>query len=118
MKAQAAAVAVALHLVGEWRNVQTTGLDAYLKFLGAGWAKRKVALAFRPELSFAVVDGTLQLLMPSPIGDRLEKFPFDKEVRGRPLRGTAGAATATASMCALRSLALGASTRVSLVTSR
>lgn len=45
-----------------------------------GWAKRKVASAFRPELSFAIVDGILQVLMPSPIGERLETFPIGKEV--------------------------------------
>ena len=48
--------------------------------MGVGWAKRKIALAFRPELSFAVVDGVLQVLMPSPIGERLERLPIDQEV--------------------------------------
>ena len=31
--------------MGQWRNTATTGLEPYLKKLGVGWAKRKVALA-------------------------------------------------------------------------
>ena len=54
-------------------------IEGYLKHIGVGWAKRKVAVAFRPELSFAIVDGVLQVLMPSPIGERLERFPLDRE---------------------------------------
>jgi hypothetical protein len=66
--------------VGAWRNTQIHDLEPYLKHLGVGWAKRKIATAFRPEPSFAVVDNVLQVLMPSPIGDRLERFPLDEEV--------------------------------------
>ena len=66
--------------VGSWRNTSTTGLEPYLKRLGVGWAKRKLALAFRPEPSFAVVDGVLQFLMSSPIGERLERMPIGEEI--------------------------------------
>ena len=44
------------------------------------WAKRKVASAFSPEPSFKIAaDGVLQVLMSTPIGDRLERFPLDAE---------------------------------------
>ena len=66
-------------MVGTWKNIQTNNLEAYLKHMGVGWAKRKIALAFKPEPSFALVDGVLQVLMPSPIGERLERFPLDAE---------------------------------------
>jgi hypothetical protein len=67
-------------LIGTWRHKATTGLEPYLKHLGVGWAKRKVALAFSPEPSFAIVDGVLQMYMASPIGERLELLPIDTEV--------------------------------------
>jgi len=70
----------ALAFVGGWKQVRVTNLDGYLKHLGVPWAKRKLAGAFKPELSFAVVDGVLQVLMPSPIGERLEKLPIGVEV--------------------------------------
>ena len=75
-----AAVEMMSQLVGSWKNTQTTGLEPYLKHIGVGWAKRKVALAFKPQLSFALVDGVLQCLMPSPVGERLEVFSLDEEM--------------------------------------
>ena len=66
-----------MSLVGSWKNTQTTGLGRILAH-GVGWAKRKVALAFKPQLSFALVDGVLQCLMPSPVGERLEVFSLDE----------------------------------------
>ena len=79
-EAEVATLAAMSELVGAWRNTQTTNLEPFLKHIGIGWAKRKVAVAFRPELSFALVDGVLQVLMPSPIGERLERFPLGEEV--------------------------------------
>ena len=67
-------------LVGSWKNVHTSGLEPYLKHIGVGWAKRKVAVAFKPQLSFALVDGVLQCLMPSPVGERLERFALDEDI--------------------------------------
>ena len=66
--------ALALQFCGGWQNTQIDGLEDYLKHLGVGWAKRKVALSFKPEASWAVVDGVLQVVTPTPIGDRLETF--------------------------------------------
>lgn len=66
--------------VGEWKNVKTVNLDPYLKHMGVAWAKRKLAVAFKPAVSFSIVQGVLQSLMPSPIGERLERFPLDEEV--------------------------------------
>ena len=54
--------------------------------LGVNWAKRKIAASFKPETSWAVVDGALQSLMPSPLGDRLERFPMNTEVCFDPPR--------------------------------
>ena len=51
---KAAQLKLALAFVGEWKSVELFNLEAYLKFLGVGWAKRKVALAFRPQPVFAV----------------------------------------------------------------
>jgi hypothetical protein len=59
-------------VAGEWSNVQTKDIEPYLKHLGVGWAKRKLAASFKPEVSWAVVDGSLQMMMPTPLGDRLE----------------------------------------------
>eukprot|EP00966_Prymnesium_polylepis_P105744 2449130-Prymnesium_polylepis.2 len=83
-------------LAGEWKNVQSDNVGNYLKHLGVGWAKRcaaphlcsckrcpchpptcqcrggKVAEQFKPEVSWSVVDGVLQLMMPTPLGTRLE----------------------------------------------
>ena len=53
-------------MVGQWKNTATSNLEPYLKSIGVSWAKRKVALAFKPELSFALVDGVLQVAMPAP----------------------------------------------------
>ena len=33
-----------------------------------------MALSFKPEASWALVDGALQVVTPTPIGDRLETF--------------------------------------------
>ena len=33
-----------------------------------------MALSFKPEASWAVVEGVLQVVTPTPIGDRLETF--------------------------------------------
>lgn len=66
--------ALALRFCGGWQNTEIEGLEDYLKHLGVGWAKRKVALSFKPEASWAVVDGVLQVVTPTPIGDRLETF--------------------------------------------
>ena len=38
----------------------------------------QVALAFKPEPSWAIVDGALQVMTPTPIGDRLETFRPDE----------------------------------------
>ena len=38
----------------------------------------QVAIAFKPELSWAIVDGSLQVMTPTPIGDRLETFRLDE----------------------------------------
>ena len=70
----------AVAFVGKWKQTHCTGLEPYLKHLGVPWAKRKLAAAFSPELSFAIVDGVLQVLMPSPIGERLELLPINQEV--------------------------------------
>ena len=66
--------------MGEWKNSETEGLEVYLKFMGVGWAKRKVATAFRPAPVFAIVDGVLQILLTTPIGERLERLPVDEPV--------------------------------------
>ena len=78
--ADAATIEAMASFVGSWRNTQTTNLEPYLKALGVGWAKRQVAMAFKPAVSFVIVEGVLQVLMPSPIGERLERFPLDEEV--------------------------------------
>ena len=77
---KAAQLKLALAFVGEWKSVELFNLEAYLKFLGVGWAKRKVALAFRPQPVFAVVDGVLQVLLATPIGERLERLPINEDV--------------------------------------
>lgn len=67
--------------LGEWRNVHSSNLEAFLKKVGVSWAKRKVALAFKPEVAFSMgATGMLHLKMPSPIGDRHESFPLDRKV--------------------------------------
>jgi len=63
---------------GVWKNTLVEGLEPYLKHLGVGWAKRKIALAFRPEASWTLVEGTLQVITPTPIGERFESFPEDR----------------------------------------
>uniref|UniRef100_A0A7S3EUA4 Cytosolic fatty-acid binding proteins domain-containing protein n=1 Tax=Haptolina ericina TaxID=156174 RepID=A0A7S3EUA4_9EUKA len=75
------------HLHGTWKNTTTQGIEGYLKHLGVAWAKRKIAASFKPETSWAVVDGTLQSLMPSPLGDRLERFPTNVEAFDSDLDG-------------------------------
>ena len=42
-------------------------------------AKRKIANSFKPQSSWAIVDGVLQVLTPTPLGDRLETFPLNVE---------------------------------------
>jgi hypothetical protein len=71
---------MAADFVGTWRNVETTGLDPYLKALNVGWAKRKLAGSFRPEPVFSLDDGILRMVLGSPIGERIETFPIDVEV--------------------------------------
>ena len=66
--------------VGEWRNVRTTGLEAYLKHLGVSWAKRKLALAFSPQPTCTLDGGALTIRMPSPIGCRVEVFTLGVEL--------------------------------------
>ena len=66
--------------MGDWRNLESEGVGSYLKALGVSWAKRKIAEQFKPEVSWAVVDGVLQLIMPTPLGTRLERFPTDEAV--------------------------------------
>ncbi len=60
--------------IGEWSQTRVDNLDEYLKALGTSWAKRKIAGAFKPDSSWAIVDGVLQVLTPTPIGNRLERF--------------------------------------------
>ena len=50
-------------IVGDWKCVQTSNLEKYLKHIGLGWAKRKLAAAFSPEPSFKIDDhdGVLQV---------------------------------------------------------
>ena len=64
---------------GHWTNVRNDNLEAYLKHIGVGWAKRKIANLFMPQSSWAIVDGVLQVLTPTPLGDRLETFPLNVE---------------------------------------
>jgi hypothetical protein len=64
---------------GTWRCVRTDGLEPYLKHMGVGWAKRKIAVAYKPEASWALVAGVVQAMMVTPIGTRVEKFPFDQQ---------------------------------------
>jgi hypothetical protein len=64
---------------GGWSNVKNDNLEAYLKHIGISWAKRKIALSFKPQSSYAVVDGVLQVMTPTPLGDRLETFPLNEE---------------------------------------
>jgi len=64
---------------GHWTNVRNDNLEAYLKHIGVGWAKRKIANSFKPQSSWAIVDGVLQVLTPTPLGDRLETFPLNVE---------------------------------------
>jgi len=59
--------------------VRTDGLEPYLKHMGVGWAKRKIAVAYKPEASWALVSGVMQVMMVTPIGERVEKFPFDQQ---------------------------------------
>ena len=73
--------------LGSWRNISTTGLDGYLRGLGVSWPERQLATRFRPQLSFSLVDGALQVLFPSPIGNRVEVLPIDKEVMERDPKG-------------------------------
>ena len=71
------------HSLASGRSVGLFNLEAYLKFLGVGWAERKVALAFRwPRL--AVVDGVLQVLLATPIGEQLKQLPINKDVIDGP----------------------------------
>ncbi|KAL1510299.1 hypothetical protein AB1Y20_006619 [Prymnesium parvum] len=74
-------------IVGDWKNSVTLNIDAYLKHLGVAWAKRKIAASFKPETSWRVVNGALQSLMPSPLGDRLERFPTDASLIDSDLDG-------------------------------
>ena len=62
--------------VGLWQNVRTDNLEEYLKHIGIGWAKRKLAVGFKPVGSWGIVDGVLQVMVPTPLGDRLETFPL------------------------------------------
>lgn len=64
---------------GHWTNVRNDNLEAYLKHIGVSWAKRKIANSFKPQSSWAIVDGVLQVLTPTPLGDRLETFPLNVE---------------------------------------
>ena len=67
--------------VGEWSNTSTNNLEPYLKSIGVSWAKRKIAVAFKPVLTFDFdQSGVLQVRMPSPIGERVEIFPMNAEV--------------------------------------
>ena len=49
--------------VGLWQNVRTDNLEEYLKHIGIGWAKRKLAVGFKPVGSWGIVDGVLQLVV-------------------------------------------------------
>ena len=60
---------LAAMICGTWRCVRTDAMEPYLKHLGVGWAKRRIAIAFKPETSWALVDGTVQCLMATPIGE-------------------------------------------------
>ena len=46
---------------GGWCNIRTDNLEAYLKNLGVSWAKRKIATSFKPQSSWVVVEGVLQV---------------------------------------------------------
>lgn len=51
-------------LVGEWKNTGQDGMDALLKSLGLGWAKRKVASA----ISYGVGKHTLKIAADASAG--------------------------------------------------
>ena len=40
--------------VGLWQNVRTDNLEEYLKHIGIGWAKRKLAVGFKPVGSWGL----------------------------------------------------------------
>ena len=69
-----------MSVVGTWRQSHAEGVGGYLKYLGVGWAKRKLAEQFKPEASWAVVGGSLQQLLPTPLGTRLERFSVHEPV--------------------------------------
>ena len=88
--------------VGAWRNTLTTNLEPYLKSIGVGWAKRKVALAFRPELSIAInADSVLQVRRVA--AGRGESAPMRL--------CACGAASCTCARASRRALARAANTR-------
>ena len=62
-------------------------LEPYLKHIGVGWAKRKVALTFRPQGVWSRQDGVLQVTTPTPLGVRLETFPLDGAEQADEIEG-------------------------------
>lgn len=80
---QQPAESAARTFVGTWYNTSTTGLEDYLKCLGVSWVESQLALRFRPKCVFSITDGVLQVRMPTPMGERVEKLPIDTEVVDR-----------------------------------
>ena len=72
---------------GSWSNVSNDNLEPYLKHIGVGWAKRKVALTFRPQGVWSRQDGVLQVTTPTPLGVRLEMFPLDGAEQADEIEG-------------------------------
>ena len=80
---QQPAESAARTFVGTWYNTSTSGLEDYLKCLGVSWVESQLALRFRPKCVFSITDGVLQVRMPTPMGERVEKLPIDTEVVDR-----------------------------------
>ena len=76
--------------LGLWRNDQTEGLDEFLRTLGVGWARRKIAASFRPTTSWTWTGDALQAATRTPLGERRETFALEAKAppgvnrKGRP----------------------------------
>ncbi|KAL3908674.1 MAG: hypothetical protein SGPRY_009705, partial [Prymnesium sp.] len=74
-------------LGGQWEQRHVEGLEAYLKQMGVAWPLRQAALSFTPKQSWTFEEGVAKMSMTSPVGERVEYFPFGCDHAEKDLNG-------------------------------
>ena len=62
---------------GKWKLTESHNFDEYMKVLGVGYLKRKLAHRIYPAQDWErLPDGTWQMTTHTPLGDKVETFPI------------------------------------------